>query len=127
MQEQPCFSSSPSELAFAGLSWLPYFPSWACGDPAAGTIKAPKKDEMTGGAPSGRAPASGAKAKKQGRREVELKDYDAWRQENVATLSVFANSTDYTSGRAHIFGCRLFPNGLISVIQFFFSQRSNCQ
>ena len=49
-------------------------PILGCGDPDAGTIKAPKKEAMTGGGPAaGGSFDSGAKGKKQGRREVELK------------------------------------------------------
>jgi hypothetical protein len=72
MHEQPGFSSSLR----VGVSWLvlaALLLIFGCGDPAAGTIKAPKRDEMSAGGPSGGAPVSGAKVKKQGRREVELK------------------------------------------------------
>jgi hypothetical protein len=72
MHEQPGFSSSLR----VGVRWLvlaALVPILGCGDPAAGTIKAPKRDAMTGGGPSGGAPDPGAKVKKQGRREVELK------------------------------------------------------
>ncbi len=72
MQEQPSFYSRLR----VGVRWLvlaALLPILGCGDPAAGTIKAPKKDEMAGGGPAGGAPVSGGKGKKQGKRDVELK------------------------------------------------------
>ena len=73
MQEQSCFFSSLR----VGVRWLvlvALLPILGCGDPAAGTIKAPKKDEMTGGSPGSRgASSTRPKAKSRGRREVELK------------------------------------------------------
>jgi len=48
-------------------------PILGCGDPAAGTIKAPNKDEMTGGKPGAGAPSAPAKGKSRGGREVDVK------------------------------------------------------
>jgi hypothetical protein len=72
MQEQ---SRCLSRLRF-GLRCLvvaTLLPILGCGDPATGTIKAPKREEMTGGGPGAVAPTAPAKKAKTRGREVELK------------------------------------------------------
>jgi len=72
MQEQQSYRSR-FRLGLWCFVLVAALPILSCGDPAAGTIKAPKREEITGGNPGAGAPSAPAKAKPRGGREVELK------------------------------------------------------